>query len=107
VTAKLLRGMSTEYHEPIFELLVEWVEAGGDPDFAFKYALTRVEQQRAEKELPQQTLSLSPRPELAPVLHGIHPSQHRELLEPRNKPVPAAGDTDSDAGSGYADSDGG
>jgi hypothetical protein len=42
VTARLLRQMSHTYHNPLLETLAEWVEGGGDPDFAFKYALVQV-----------------------------------------------------------------
>ncbi len=44
VTAKLLREMSGAYGDWVFRILAEWVDAGGDPDFAFKYALTRIDQ---------------------------------------------------------------
>jgi hypothetical protein len=57
VTARLLRGMSGEYQEPVFLTLAEWVEAGGDPDFAFKYALAHISDGQT-KVLPQQTLLL-------------------------------------------------
>ncbi|HKV53667.1 MAG TPA: hypothetical protein VJN94_03400 [Candidatus Binataceae bacterium] len=80
VTGKLLREMSGEYHEPIFETLASWVEAGGDPDFAFKYALTRVDEERASKEVPQQTLSLKQQPSLAPVLPAMHSTSHAQVL---------------------------
>jgi hypothetical protein len=54
VTARLLRAMSGDYHEPVFLTLAEWVEAGGDPDFAFRYALSHIEEGQT-KALPQQT----------------------------------------------------
>ncbi|HZP45681.1 MAG TPA: hypothetical protein VFB15_08530 [Candidatus Binataceae bacterium] len=54
VTAKLLRNMSDAYHEPVFLTLAEWVEAGGDPDFAFKYALNHIESDARTKVIPQQ-----------------------------------------------------
>lgn len=57
VTARLLRGMSTDYHEPVFLTLAAWVEAGGDPDFAFKYALAHISEGQT-KELPQQAKDL-------------------------------------------------
>jgi hypothetical protein len=57
VTARLLRGMSGEYQEPVFLTLAAWVEAGGDPDFAFKYALAHISDGQT-KVLPQQTLLL-------------------------------------------------
>jgi hypothetical protein len=81
VTARLLRAMSTEYHEPLFETLAEWVEAGGDPDFAFKYALTRADEEQTVQEPSHQTLSLMPRAELPPpaVSSGNSP-QHNQLV---------------------------
>jgi hypothetical protein len=57
VTARLLRGMSGEYQEPVFLTLAEWVEAGGDPDFAFKYALAHISEGQT-RVLPQQALLL-------------------------------------------------
>jgi hypothetical protein len=77
VTARLLRAMSTEYHEPLFETLAEWVEAGGDPDFAFKYALTRADEEQTVQEPPHQTLSLVPRADLPAVSSGNSPQHHR------------------------------
>jgi hypothetical protein len=50
--------MSDSYHEPVFLTLADWVEAGGDPDFAFKYALAHIDDEARTKMLPQQTLSL-------------------------------------------------
>jgi hypothetical protein len=59
VTAKLLREMSGAYGDWVFRILAEWVDAGGDPDFAFKYALTRIDQNgsAATKVIPQQSPS--------------------------------------------------
>jgi hypothetical protein len=59
VTAKLLKGMADSYHEPVFLTLAEWVEAGGDPDFAFKYALTHIQSDEHTKVIPQQAVLLS------------------------------------------------
>jgi hypothetical protein len=42
VTARLLKQMSLTYHDPLLGILSEWVAGGGDPDFAFKYALIQV-----------------------------------------------------------------
>lgn len=42
VTAHLLNEMSHTYHDPLLETLAQWVAGGGDPDFAFKYALMQV-----------------------------------------------------------------
>jgi len=90
VTAKLLRGMSTEYHEPLFETLAEWVEAGGDPDFAFKYALGRADEEQTAQELPHQMLLLKPRPELEPMARLAGSSQHPDLID--HKPSPKQSD---------------
>ena len=79
VTARLLRVMSTEYRDPLFELLAEWVEAGGDPDFAFKYALSRADQETTHEQ-PAQTLSLAQRPELSPAVSSDSSSQHTRLV---------------------------
>lgn len=76
VTADLLREMSSSYHDPILEIMARWVEAGGDPDYAFKYALGHVDSDSRTKVLPQQMLSLAPhsppplssQPELPPVM---------------------------------------
>jgi len=57
VTTRLLREMSKDYNDHIYLALAEWVEAGGDPDFAFKYALSRVDSSGGVKVLPQQSLS--------------------------------------------------
>jgi hypothetical protein len=80
VTARLLRAMSTEYHEPLFETLAEWVEAGGDPDFAFKYALTRADEEQTVQEPPHQTLSLVPRAELPLAVSSGNSPQHHRLV---------------------------
>jgi hypothetical protein len=81
VTARLLRAMSVEYHEPLFETLAEWVEAGGDPDFAFKYALTRADEEQTVQEPPHQTLSLVPRAELPlPAVSSGNSPQHNRLV---------------------------
>jgi hypothetical protein len=80
VTARLLRAMSTEYHEPLFETLAEWVEAGGDPDFAFKYALSRADEEQTVQAQSHQTLSLSPRPELSPAVSLSNAPQHHRLV---------------------------
>ncbi len=58
VTTRLLREMSKDYNDHIYLALAEWVEAGGDPDFAFKYALSRVDSSGGVKVLPQQTFSV-------------------------------------------------
>jgi hypothetical protein len=58
VTARLLRDMSGEYNERVFLTLAEWVEAGGDPDFAFKYALAKIDNGSGVRELPQRTLMI-------------------------------------------------
>ncbi len=42
VTARLLKQMARTYHDPLLETLAEWVDGGGDPDFAFKYALVQI-----------------------------------------------------------------
>jgi hypothetical protein len=76
VTAKLLREMSATYHDRVLETMAEWVEAGGDPDFAFKYALTRVEDGERMKAIPQQTLSLKQQPQLTQP--ALHPPQKGE-----------------------------
>lgn len=82
VTARLLRNMSSEYHEPLFEMLAEWVEAGGDPDFAFRYALTRTDEEQTAQEQPRQTLSLKQRPELSrAVTSGSSPQHRRSLID--------------------------
>lgn len=60
VTAKLLKSMSNSYHDPVLLTLAEWVEAGGDPDFAFKYALSHIGDDERTKVIPQQALLLSP-----------------------------------------------
>ncbi len=44
--------MSGEYLEPMFETLAEWVEAGGDPDFA----LQRVGPDPGPETLPRMPL---------------------------------------------------
>ena len=80
VTARLLRVMSTEYHEPLFETLAEWVEAGGDPDFAFKYALSRADEEQTVQAQSHQTLSLTPRPELSPAVSLGNAPQHHRLV---------------------------
>ncbi|MBV8055314.1 MAG: hypothetical protein JO071_08760 [Deltaproteobacteria bacterium] len=90
VTARLLRIMSTEYHEPLFETLAEWVEAGGDPDFAFKYALNRTDEERTAQELPHQMLLLKPRPELEPMARVVGSPQHPDLIN--HKPSPKQSD---------------
>ncbi len=59
VTARLLREMSRDYNDRIFLTLAEWVEAGGDPDFAFKYALARIDGSGGVKVLPQQTMTVA------------------------------------------------
>jgi hypothetical protein len=90
VTATLLRIMSTEYHEPLYEKLAEWVEAGGDPDFAFKYALSRTDEEQTAQEVPHQTLMLKPRPELEPMARVAGSSQHPDLIN--HKPSPKQSD---------------
>ena len=76
VTAKLLREMSGTYHDGVLEIMAEWVEAGGDPDFAFKYALTRVDDAERVKVIPQQTLSLKQQRQLTQP--ALHPPQKNE-----------------------------
>lgn len=80
VTARLLRVMSIEYHEPLFETLAVWVEAGGDPDFAFKYALSRANEEQTTQEQPSQTLSLAQHPQLSPAMPSDSLPEHRRLL---------------------------
>jgi len=74
VTAKLLREMSGTYHDPILVTLAEWVSAGGDPDFAFKYALSHVETDTRVKVLPQQAMTLDPPAQTALAQHPLAPS---------------------------------
>jgi hypothetical protein len=74
VTARLLRGMSTDYHERVFLTLAEWVEAGGDPDFAFKYALAHVDEGQT-RVLPQQALVLSGSTQASQMLATSQPVQ--------------------------------
>jgi hypothetical protein len=66
VTAGLLRDMSRDYSEPVFLTLASWVESGGDPDFAFKYALGRIDNGNGVKVLPQQTLTIAQPAQSAP-----------------------------------------
>jgi hypothetical protein len=56
VTARLLTRMACTYHDPLLETLAQWVAGGGDPDFAFKYALARVTPTVSQvKVIPSQT----------------------------------------------------
>jgi hypothetical protein len=38
-TTGILRDMAAAKHQPLFADLAQWVAAGGDPDYALKYAL--------------------------------------------------------------------
>ncbi|MGH7932531.1 MAG: hypothetical protein ACREQN_05120 [Candidatus Binataceae bacterium] len=58
VTAQLLDQMALEYDDPILTKVAFWVAAGGDPDFAFKYALAQIGLKTAIKDEGQQTLSI-------------------------------------------------
>lgn len=56
VTARLLRQMAQTYHDSLLKTLAEWVEGGGDPDFAFKYALVQVNPSSTQiRVIPPQT----------------------------------------------------
>jgi hypothetical protein len=82
VTAKLLREMSTTYHEPMFETLAAWVQAGGDPDFAFKYAIAHVDDENKARIASEQTLLLKQQPAL------VGPSEHPPEVPQPAAPVP-------------------
>ncbi len=44
VVAHILFQMAGRENDPVLTDLARWVEAGGDPDYAFKYMLTRYEE---------------------------------------------------------------
>lgn len=44
--------MSLTYRDPLLEILSEWVAGGGDPDFAFTYALIQVNPVSQVKVVP-------------------------------------------------------
>jgi len=95
VTARLLRDMSNDYQERVFMVLAEWVEAGGDPDFAFRYALARIDDDSRTKILPQQNYSP---PGLPAQTSAIAPSS-LQLKAPDTRSVPTTSGADPvDAG---------
>jgi len=95
VTARLLRDMSNDYQERVFMVLAEWVDAGGDPDFAFKYALARIDDDSHTKVLPQQAFPALGPPiatqssTIAPAIPGRKAQETASL--------PLSNDTDSEA----------
>jgi hypothetical protein len=50
VVARLLFQMAGRERDPVLADLARWVEAGGDPDYAFKYMLTRYEEKAESKD---------------------------------------------------------
>ena len=71
VTARLLRRMAQTYRDPLLETTAEWVDGGGDPDFAFKYALIEVGKIKARvKVIPAQSI-VSPEPDSTPKFKSI------------------------------------
>jgi len=95
ITARLLRDMSNDYQERVFMVLAEWVDAGGDPDFAFKYALARIDDDSHTKVLPQQAFAALGAPvgtqssTIAPAMPGRKAQETASL--------PLSNDTDSEA----------
>ncbi len=59
-TVGILRDMAAAGRQPLFDDLAQWVAAGGDPDYAMKYALTH---QGSPAPRPNRS---SPAPEFRP-----------------------------------------
>ena len=82
VTARLLREKSASYNEQIFRIMAEWVKAGGDPDFAFKFAIARIGGNGGVKVLPQKTLGVAQPLGSAPVERALQGTSQDALTYP-------------------------
>ncbi len=69
VVARMLYQMAGRENDPVLTDLARWVEAGGDPDYAFKYMLARYEEKKdAGKEQRSAKPSFDHSQSAAPVL---------------------------------------
>lgn len=89
VTVHLLKRMSRMYSDPLLEILAQWVAGGGDPNFAFKYALMQVRTAPPVRVIPSHAAIHSPQMSIAPVGYSSQACQR----PPHGRPGSAGSST--------------